>query len=136
MSFNLREEPVIFVGLNHDFVPYSPRDPNSLKGNIANHGVKPEELADTELKIREEVRALFYSRIYLWNFTTEKTIFFDLFLLQIIRFSIDEGGKFYFYNNVETFEDEPHPYKVTYEEDLCVLDEIYSRQIFLTPFLR
>ncbi|KAJ7379134.1 Paladin [Desmophyllum pertusum] len=108
VSFNLREEPVIFVGLNHDFVPYSPRDPTSLKGNIANHGVKPEELAETELKIREE----------------------------IIRFSIDEGGKFYFYNNVETFEDEPHPYKVVYEEDLCVLDEIYSRQIFLTPFLR
>lgn len=56
--------------------------------------------------------------------------------LQIIRFSVEEGGKFYFYNNVETFEDEPHPYKVAYEEDLCVLDEIYSRQIFLTPFLR
>lgn len=55
VSFNLREEPVIFVGLNHDFVPYSPRDPTSLKGNIANHGVKPEELAETELKIREEV---------------------------------------------------------------------------------
>ncbi|RMX44573.1 hypothetical protein pdam_00002748 [Pocillopora damicornis] len=108
VSFNLREEPVIFVGLNHDFVPYSPRDPTSLKGNIANHGVKPEELAETELKIREE----------------------------IIRFSIDEGGKFYFYNNVETFEDEPHTYNVAYEEDLCVLDEIYSRQIFLTPLLR
>jgi len=128
---------VIFVGLNHDFVPYSPRDPSSLKGNIANHGVKPEELAETELKIREEVHALFYSRVYLTKFTIEKTmIFLGLSLLQIIRFSIDEGGKFYFYNNVETFEDEPHPYKVTYEEDLCVLDEIYSRQIFLTPFLR
>lgn len=72
MSFNLREEPVIFVGLNHDFVPYSPRDPSSLKGNIANHGVKPEELAETELKIREEVHALFYSHIYLWKFVTEK----------------------------------------------------------------
>ena len=46
---------MVFVGLNHDFVPYSPRDPSSLKGNIANHGVKPEELAETELKIREEV---------------------------------------------------------------------------------
>lgn len=108
VSFNLREEPVVFVGLNHDYVPYSPRDPSSLKGNIANHGVKPEELADNELKIREE----------------------------IIRLSVEEGGKFYFYNNVETLEDEPHPYKVVYEEDLCVLDEIYSRQIFLTPFLR
>ena len=27
-----------------------------MKGNIANHGVKPEELADNELKIREEVK--------------------------------------------------------------------------------
>ncbi|XP_068744690.1 paladin-like isoform X1 [Montipora capricornis] len=108
VSFNLREEPVIFVGLNHDYVPYSPRDPSSLKGNIANHGVKPEELAENELKIREE----------------------------IMRLSVEEGGKFYFYNDVETFEEEPHPYKVVYEEDLCVLDEIYSRQIFLTPFLR
>ena len=58
VSFNLREEPVVFVGLNHDYVPYSPRDPSSLKGNIANHGVKPEELADNELKIREEVKKL------------------------------------------------------------------------------
>jgi hypothetical protein len=55
VSFNLREEPVIFLSLNHDYVPYSPRDPSSLKGNIANYGVKPEELADTEIKIREEV---------------------------------------------------------------------------------
>lgn len=55
MSFNLREEPVIFLSLNHDYVPYSPRDPGSLKGNIANLGVKPEELADTEIKMREEV---------------------------------------------------------------------------------
>lgn len=54
----MREEPVVFVGLNHDYVPYSPRDPSSLKGNIANHGVKPEELADNELKIREEVKKL------------------------------------------------------------------------------
>ena len=61
---------------------------------------------------------------------------FFFLLLQIIKFSIEEGGNFYFYNNVETFEDEPHLYKVAYEEDLCVLDEIYSRQIFLTPFLR
>ena len=53
-----------------------------------------------------------------------------------MRLSVEEGGKFYFYNDVETFEEEPHPYKVVYEEDLCVLDEIYSRQIFLTPFLR
>lgn len=37
---------------------------------------------------------------------------------------------------METFEDEPHTYNVAYEEDLCVLDEIYSRQIFLTPLLR
>ena len=59
VSFNLREEPVVFVGLNHDFVPYSPRDPSSLKGNIANHGVKPEELAETELNIREEVQYAF-----------------------------------------------------------------------------
>lgn len=50
---------MIFVGLNHDFVPYSPRDPSSLKGNIANHGVKPEELAETELNIREEVQYAF-----------------------------------------------------------------------------
>ena len=57
-------------------------------------------------------------------------------LFQIMRLSVEEGGKFYFYNDVETFEEEPHPYKVVYEEDLCVLDEIYSRQIFLTPFLR
>lgn len=63
VSFNLREEPVIFVGLNHDFVPYSPRDPGSLKGNIANYGVKPEELAETELKIREEVNTFV---IFLW----------------------------------------------------------------------
>ena len=84
MSFNLREEPVIFVGLNHDFVPYSPRDPSSLKGNIANHGVKPEELADTELKIREEVHALFYSRMYPWKFAAKKPIYIFWFVLNLI----------------------------------------------------
>ena len=55
VSFNLREEPVVFVSLNHDYVPYSPRDPSSLKGNIANYGVKPEELTETEIVIRDEV---------------------------------------------------------------------------------
>lgn len=55
---------------------------------------------------------------------------------QVIRFSIEEGGKFYFYNDVDSFEDEPHTYKVVYEEDICILDEIYSRQIFLNPCLR
>ena len=72
------------------------------------------------------------------NATSIRVMSTDRFylLLQIIKFSIEEGGNFYFYNNVETFEDEPHLYKVAYEEDLCVLDEIYSRQIFLTPFLR
>ncbi|XP_031574791.1 paladin-like isoform X3 [Actinia tenebrosa] len=108
VSFNLREEPVIFLSLNHDYIPYSPRDPGSLKGNIANYGVKPEELADTEIKIREE----------------------------IIKLSVEEGGKFYFYNDVEKFDDEPHAYNISYEENVCVMDEIYSRQIFLTPFLR
>ena len=68
--------------------------------------------------------------------TADSSFLIFFFSLQIIRFSIDEGGKFYFYNNVETFEDEPHTYNVAYEEDLCVLDEIYSRQIFLTPLLR
>ena len=59
---------MIFVGLNHDFVPYSPRDPSSLKGNIANHGVKPEELAETELKIREEVRPSVFCAMSLFSF--------------------------------------------------------------------
>ncbi|XP_032236615.2 paladin isoform X3 [Nematostella vectensis] len=108
VSFNLREEPVIFLSLNHDYIPYSPRDPNSLKGNIANYGVKPEELAETEIKIREE----------------------------IIKLSIEEGGKFYFYHDVDNFDNEPHSYNISYEEHVCVMDEIYSRQIFLTPFLR
>lgn len=55
---------------------------------------------------------------------------------QIIKLSVEEGGKFYFYNNVVSFENEPHTYNISYEEHVCVMDEIYSRQIFMTPFLR
>lgn len=61
---------------------------------------------------------------------------FDNIVFQIIKLSIEEGGKFYFYNDVENFDNEPHAYNISYEEDVCVMDEIYSRQIFMTPFLR
>ena len=54
--FCVREEPVLFLRAEEDFVSYTPRDKESLHENLRDPGpgVKAENL---ELAIRKEVRA-------------------------------------------------------------------------------
>lgn len=54
--FCVREEPVVFLRAEEDFVSYTPRDKESLHENLRDPspGVKAENL---ELAIQKEVRA-------------------------------------------------------------------------------
>ena len=49
-------------------------------------------------------------------------------LIDLAAFKDDQ--KFYFYDDIEHFKDQPHMYHVAYEDDLAVTEEIYSRLTF------
>lgn len=54
--FCVREEPVLFLRAGEDFVPYTPRDKQSLHENL--QGLAPgAQVEGLELAIRKEVRA-------------------------------------------------------------------------------
>ena len=50
--------------------------------------------------------------------------------------SLKEGSLFYFYNDIDTFTDEPHMFRVAYEDDMSVTDEIYRRLSFNNSGIR
>lgn len=51
----MREEPVVFLRKDGDFVPYTPRRKENLHENL--HGLQKEELVEgLELTIRKEVK--------------------------------------------------------------------------------
>lgn len=53
--FCVREEPVLFLRADEDFVPYTPRDKQNLHENL--QGLGPEiQVESLELAIRKEVR--------------------------------------------------------------------------------
>lgn len=55
MFFCVREEPVLFLHKDGDFVPYTPRRKENLHENL--HGLQKEELREgLELTIRKEVK--------------------------------------------------------------------------------
>ena len=50
----MREEPVVFLHKDDDFVPYTPRRKENLHENL--HGLEKEELVESlELTVRKEV---------------------------------------------------------------------------------
>lgn len=52
--FCVREEPVVFLHKDNDFLPYTPRRRENLHENL--HGLEKEELVERlELTIRKEV---------------------------------------------------------------------------------
>lgn len=52
--FCVREEPVVFLHKDDDFVPYTPRRKENLHENL--HGLEKEELVESlELTVRKEV---------------------------------------------------------------------------------
>jgi len=50
--------------------------------------------------------------------------------------NLDDRHEFWFYNDLDGLEHEPHTLSVQFDDDLMVADEVYSRIAFLKPKLR
>uniref|UniRef100_A0A7N9AV35 Paladin n=1 Tax=Mastacembelus armatus TaxID=205130 RepID=A0A7N9AV35_9TELE len=105
--FCVREEPVVFLHKDDDFVPYTPRRKENLHENL--HGLKKEELVESlELTIRKELH----------------------------DFAKLNENIFYVYNDIEHFKDEPQKVSITCEEDIHMTEEVYKRPMFTMPTYR
>ncbi|XP_034049147.1 paladin isoform X1 [Thalassophryne amazonica] len=105
--FCVREEPVVFLHKEDNFVPYTPRRKENLHENL--HGLEKEELAESlELIIRKE----------LYDFA-----------------KLNENT-FFVYNDIEYFKDEPQKIVITCEDDIHVTEEVYKRPMFTMPSYR
>uniref|UniRef100_A0A8C4NVD1 Paladin n=1 Tax=Dicentrarchus labrax TaxID=13489 RepID=A0A8C4NVD1_DICLA len=105
--FCVREEPVVFLHKDDDFVPYTPRRKENLHENL--HGLEEEELVEgLELTIRKELH----------------------------DFAKLNENIFYVYNDIEYFKDEPQKISITCEEDIHVTEEVYKRPMFTMPAYR
>ncbi|NXE68616.1 PALD protein, partial [Calcarius ornatus] len=105
--FCVREEPVVFLRLEGDFVSYTPRGKENLHENLQRlqRGVRAESL---ELAIRKEIR----------------------------DFAQLSESVYHVYNDIERLRDEPHAVRVHCDEDIQVTDEVYRRPVFLQPSYR
>lgn len=80
--FCVREEPVVFLHKDDDFVPYTPRRKENLHENL--HGLEKEETGEhLELTIRSEVSITVYNRTVYEE--TEPLIFSDNFIFHSFR---------------------------------------------------
>ncbi|KAK2820493.1 hypothetical protein Q5P01_023452 [Channa striata] len=105
--FCVREEPVVFLHKDDDFVPYTPRRKENLHENL--HGLEKEELVESlELTIRKELH----------------------------DFAKLNDNIFYVYSDIEYFKDEPQKISITCEEDIHVTEEVYKRPMFTMPAYR
>uniref|UniRef100_A0A8C6M399 Phosphatase domain containing paladin 1a n=1 Tax=Nothobranchius furzeri TaxID=105023 RepID=A0A8C6M399_NOTFU len=99
--FCVREEPVVFLHKDDDFVPYTPRRKENLHENL--HGLEKDGTVEKlELTIRNE----------LYDFA-----------------KLNEDV-FYVYNDIEFFKDEPQKISIACEEDIHVTEEVYKRPMF------
>ncbi|XP_036121219.1 paladin [Molossus molossus] len=105
--FCVREEPVLFLRAGEDFVPYTPRDKQSLHENLQGlgPGVQVESL---ELAIRKEIH----------------------------DFAQLSGNTYHVYHNVEDLRGEPHAVAIRGEDDVHVTEGVYKRPLFLQPTYR
>uniref|UniRef100_A0A8C3S9I8 Phosphatase domain containing paladin 1 n=1 Tax=Chelydra serpentina TaxID=8475 RepID=A0A8C3S9I8_CHESE len=105
--FCVREEPVLFLRMENDFVPYTPRGKENLHENLHSlqRGVKVDNM---ELAIRKEIH----------------------------DFAQLSENTYYIYNDIEHFKDEPHSVTIHREEDIHVMEEVYKRPVFLLPSYR
>uniref|UniRef100_A0A674E0A5 Paladin n=1 Tax=Salmo trutta TaxID=8032 RepID=A0A674E0A5_SALTR len=107
MFFCVREEPVVFLHLEENFVPYTPRRKENLHENL--HGLDKEETVENlELTIRKELH----------------------------DFAKLNDNVFYVYNDIEHFKGEPQRMTITCEEDIHVTEEVYRRPLFTMPLYR
>ncbi|XP_069124091.1 paladin-like isoform X1 [Argopecten irradians] len=106
--FNMREEPVLFVDNVVDMVPFSIRDQDNIQ-NLVVTGRSPTDADEAEARIRKEV---------------------------IDLATINEENKFYFYNDLENMQREPHEMHIQYEDKLLVSEEVYARHILCSHCVR
>ncbi|XP_065128337.1 paladin [Paramisgurnus dabryanus] len=105
--FCLREEPVVFLRLDGDFIPYTPRRKENLHENL--HGLERDVSSENlELTIRKELH----------------------------DFAKLNDNVFYVYNDIEHFKGEPQKISITCEEDIHVTEEVYKRLRFTMPMYR
>ncbi|XP_005005369.1 paladin isoform X2 [Cavia porcellus] len=105
--FCVREEPVLFLRADEDFVSYTPRDKHNLQENL--RGLGPGvQVESTELAIRKEIQD--FARL------SENT--------------------YYVYHDTEDLRGEPHAVAVRGEDDVHVTKEVYKRPLFLQPTYR
>ncbi|KAH0516872.1 Paladin [Microtus ochrogaster] len=105
--FCVREEPVLFLRAEEDFVSYTPRDKESLHENLRGPGpgIKAESL---ELAIRKEIH----------------------------DFAQLRENTYHVYHNTEDLRGEPHTVTIRGEDDVHVTEEVYKRPLFLQPTYR
>ncbi|XP_033644456.1 paladin-like [Asterias rubens] len=95
----IREEPVVFLRKNDDFVSYTPRLKESLCENINTSMMTTEDITNVEVSLRKE----------------------------IVKYALrDENNEFFFYEDIEEFTNEPHKYQIVYEEHLQTIGEMYA----------
>ncbi|XP_069373234.1 paladin isoform X1 [Paralichthys olivaceus] len=105
--FCVREEPVVFLHKDDDFVPYTPRRKENLHENL--HSLEKEVLVESlELIVRKELH----------------------------DFAMLNENIFYVYNDIEFFKDEPQKISIMCEEDIHVTEEVYKRPMFTMPAYR
>ncbi|KAL2083591.1 hypothetical protein ACEWY4_021364 [Coilia grayii] len=105
--FCLREEPLVFLPWEKDFVSYTPRRKENLHENLHSLGrdVTPEQV---ELTVRRE----------------------------LCDFAKLTQNIIYVYNDIEHFKDEPHTVSILSEENIHISEEIYKRALFTLPSYR
>uniref|UniRef100_U6CSU3 Paladin n=1 Tax=Neovison vison TaxID=452646 RepID=U6CSU3_NEOVI len=105
--FCVREEPVLFLRADDDFVPYTPRDKQNLRENLQGlgPGIQAESL---ELAIRKEIH----------------------------DFAQLSENTYHVYHNIEDLLGEPHAVTIRGEDDVHVTEEVYKRPLFLQPAYR
>uniref|UniRef100_A0A8C2Q445 Paladin n=1 Tax=Cyprinus carpio TaxID=7962 RepID=A0A8C2Q445_CYPCA len=107
LFFCLREEPVVFLRLDGDFLPYTPRRKENLHENL--HDLGPHACSESlELTIRKELQ----------------------------DFAKLNDNVFYVYNDIEHFKGEPQKISISCEEDIHVTEEVYKRPRFTLPSYR
>ncbi|XP_007938910.1 paladin [Orycteropus afer afer] len=103
----VREEPVLFLRVGEDFMPYSPRDKQNLHDNL--QGLGPGVRADSlEVAIRKEIH----------------------------DFAQLSENTYHVYHNTEDLRGEPHTVAIRGEDDVHVTEEVYKRPLFLQPAYR
>ncbi|XP_004615483.2 paladin isoform X2 [Sorex araneus] len=107
LVFCVREEPVLFLRAEEDFVPYTPRDRQSLHENL--QGLGPGSCTESlELAIRKEIH----------------------------DFAQLSENTYHVYHNPDDLRGEPHVVTVRGEDDVLVTGEVFQRPLFLQPTCR